>query len=371
MFQDKKRLYGICFSFFVIALLVAFAFGTSGRNYFLALSLSVLAAVSASVLKKRSAYAIEKQQVAFLMALMAALAIMLYYLSGLSLGFYKVLILPSFYTKYVLCYAVAIVAMELLRFLLLAQQDTKAAYLSYFICLVLDVLILSGSNSFSSFGLFMHSVGTAVFPALTSNLLYHNISRKYGAEPNILYKLLLVLYPYIIPYAVQMPEIMLSFAKTLLPVLVLVLLHAMYTPQKFVRSRKNILLQRASSAALLLVMACLIMLISCQFRFGLLVVGSESMSGQIDKGDAIVYEQYEGDFLQQGEVIVFVKDKTTIIHRIVDIQNIDGQIRYYTKGDANESQDSGYVTASQIIGTVHLKLKYIGYPTIWCRSLFS
>lgn len=371
MFQDKKKLHRICFSFFVIALFVSFAIGTSGRNYFLALALSALAAVSAAVLKKRSTYAIEKRQVAFLMALMAALAIMLYYLSGLSLGFYRVLILSSFYTRYVLCYAVAIVAMELLRSLLLAQQDTKAAYLSYFACLILDVFILSGSNSFSSFSLLMHSVGTAVFPALTSNLLYTYISRKYGALPNILYKLLLVLYPYLIPYAVQMPEVMLSFAKTLLPVLVLVLLHTMYTPRKFVRSRKNILLRHASSAALLLVMVCLIMLISCQFRFGLLVVGSESMTGQIDKGDAIIYEQYEGDILQKGEVIIFTKDKNPIIHRIVDVQNIDGQIRYYTKGDANESQDSGYVTASQIIGTVHLKLKYIGYPTIWCRSLFS
>ena len=60
-----------------------------------------------------------------------------------------------------------------------------------------------------------------------------------------------------------------------------------------------------------------------------------------------------------------------IIHRVEKIENVDGVIRYYTKGDANESMDSGYITDAHIVGVINLKIKYIGYPTLWVRSLFK
>ena len=95
------------------------------------------------------------------------------------------------------------------------------------------------------------------------------------------------------------------------------------------------------------------------------------MTGEIDKGDAVIYEQYEGRGISKGQIIVFKKNSTTVIHRVVDIKNINGVTRYYTKGDANESEDSGYIVSGDIIGIVDLKIKYIGYPTIWVRSLFE
>ena len=34
------------------------------------------------------------------------------------------------------------------------------------------------------------------------------------------------------------------------------------------------------------------MLISCKFKFGVLVIGSGSMTGTINKGDIVLYETY-------------------------------------------------------------------------------
>ena len=118
-------------------------------------------------------------------------------------------------------------------------------------------------------------------------------------------------------------------------------------------------------------MISIVMLVSCQFRFGMLVVGSESMSGEINKGDAVIYERYDGQIIREGQVIVFQKSNSLLIHRVVDIKNIDGVTRYYTKGDANEDNDSGYITGSDIVGVTDIKLPYVGYPTIWIRSVFS
>ena len=56
---------------------------------------------------------------------------------------------------------------------------------------------------------------------------------------------------------------------------------------------------------------------------------------------------------------------------MVKIENVGGEFRYYTKGDANATIDSGYRTEADIIGLTDLKIAYIGYPTLWLRELIK
>ena len=76
--------------------------------------------------------------------------------------------------------------------------------------------------------------------------------------------------------------------------------------------------------------------------------------------------------IEEGDVIVFTKDeRTLVVHRVVDIQSVDGKIYYTTKGDANNGSDSGYVVASDIRGIVRFKVSHIGHPTLWLRDILS
>ena len=68
---------------------------------------------------------------------------------------------------------------------------------------------------------------------------------------------------------------------------------------------------------------------------------------------------------------MFVYNDIKTIHRVVEIKNINGEVRYYTKGDANEDYDTGYRLIEDIEGLVRIKIKYIGIPTLWVRSLFD
>ena len=108
---------------------------------------------------------------------------------------------------------------------------------------------------------------------------------------------------------------------------------------------------------LFIIMTFFIMLISCQFSFGILVIGSRSMTGTIDKGDAVVFEKHTDKSISIGQVIVFKNNDVKTIHRVVDIRRVNGVLRYYTKGDANEKMDVGYITDSDIYGTVLFKIK--------------
>ena len=122
---------------------------------------------------------------------------------------------------------------------------------------------------------------------------------------------------------------------------------------------------------LIVISALLVMLISCQFKYGIIVVGSGSMTGTIDKGDAVIFEKYDNQEIQVGQVIIFEYNNIQTIHRVIDIQVVNGEYRYYTQGDANAKRDEEYRKTEDIYALVDLKVKYIGYPTLWVRDLFS
>ena len=157
----------------------------------------------------------------------------------------------------------------------------------------------------------------------------------------------------------------------LLPLVIFLFIHALYEQKRKVAPKRNKVLERIITIISVIVMSAFIMLISCYFRFGLLVVATESMTGYLNKGDAIIYEQYQEQIIKKGQVIVFDSNNRKVIHRVIDITERNGEIRIYTKGDANETADPDYITTDDVIGVEVLKIKYLGYPTVWMRELFD
>ncbi len=371
MNRDKKVLYTVSVMYLFALFLACYAARGAAGKLILAAASVLLSAAAVLFVRKRRIHGIEKRQVTALMAAIAVICITAYYLTGIGFGYYKVLLLPEFVWKYIIPYIIIILSSEAARSVFMAQKNRIVIVLSYVAFVILDFAMLSGNNPFGSFGKFMDAFGMVLIPALSANLLYHYLSAKYGMFPNIVYRTILSVYPYLIPYKPMMPDAMLSFAKIVLPLLIFLLISSMYRRRRFVSSGRHKRAKFVAGALILIMMAACMMLISCQFRFSLIIIGSESMTGEIDKGDAIIYERYDDQVITEGQVIVFVKNDTRIVHRVIDIRNINGEIRYYTKGDANENADAGYITADMIIGVTNLKIKYIGYPTLWVRSLFK
>ena len=155
------------------------------------------------------------------------------------------------------------------------------------------------------------------------------------------------------------------------PYILYLILEVLYTKKDFVISIKNKKRDNIISGILLIIMVLNVMLISCEFRFGLLVIGTGSMAETIDVGDAVIYERYDNQEIKEQQIIIFERDNIMVVHRIVDIKEVNGVKRYYTKGDANKQKDFGYRTQDEILGVVKFKVKYIGYPTIMLRDIFK
>ena len=118
-------------------------------------------------------------------------------------------------------------------------------------------------------------------------------------------------------------------------------------------------------------MLFVVMVVSNQFYIGSYVIATESMTGELNKGDVAISFKYTDQPISEGQVVAFEQNNRVVIHRVVKIEVINGQRRYYTKGDANEDNDMGYITNAEIVGLVNYKIPAVGYPTLWLRSLFT
>ena len=340
-----------------------------------ALIFAASASISNAVVKKSSIHSYNKRQVLLIVAVIALLYLVLYYLTGLAFGF-AVLhgrLTLSLMMKYVIPITVVIISTEVIRSAFLSQRSRVVSVCSYIIAVMSEIFIAGGVRGISTFNSFIDFVGMTLFPAITENVLYHYLSKRYGMLPNIVYRLILTLYIYIIPFIPNAPAILPAFALLVLPLIVCMFIDVLFEKKKKRAKQKRSKIALIVSCIGVVIMAGFVMLVSCEFKYGILVIASPSMADEINRGDAVVYESYEDiGSVEVDDVIIFTQNsQKRIVHRVVEINTVDGQRQYITKGDANENPDSGFVTDSQIIGVVRFKVLYIGYPSLWLREIFN
>jgi len=104
-------------------------------------------------------------------------------------------------------------------------------------------------------------------------------------------------------------------------------------------------------------------------NYKILVVQSGSMEPAIKTGSLVIVKpanKYSiGDIITFGPV---TKTKPPTSHRILDMEVVEGQISYITKGDANEDPDNKRVVEKDVLGKVLFALPYMGYVIDFARK---
>ena len=367
----------------MVILFIALLVSNKINYIMLALILFVYSIVVQLNFKKKKILSTYKKQVNLLMIGFALIYLGIFYLLGWFIYNFNaspvVFGFKSLY-RYIIPLAIIIVSTEVIRFSFLSQDakirifkvNVDLAKIITFINMVLiDLVIYVGVYDITNFDEFLTVIGFILFSSVSCNLYYNYVSTRYGKIGIIFYRLITVLYTYLIPVIPNMHIYFRSFLRMIYPYLLYLILEHTYSKTDFVVSynerKKNII----SITVLLVIMALITMLISCQFKYGILVIGSESMTGAINKGDAVVFESYDNQTIDTNQIIIFDKGTIRLVHRVIDIKNVNGELRYYTKGDVNKEIDTGYVTKKDIIGISKFRIVYIGYPTIWIKELFS
>ena len=372
MTRDRKIIYIIPFILLVV-LSFTFLIPTQGYKWFVSIVLVLVAIASQFLIKKRSILSINKNQVILIASLLGIMFLMIYYLTGLKYGFFRTVYPFSFNSIIlnIIPIAISIVSMERIRYIICAQNKTLPNIIIFISCVLAEFLLLNDFRNIETLKGFMSASAIILLPSITCNFLFHYLVKRYGSLPNISYKLITSLYLYIISFVPGTPDLLYAFAKLVFPLIVYLFIDGLYEKKiKFAIKRRS-KWSYVGTALFIILLTSFVGLVSGQFGYGIIVVGSGSMTGELNKGDAVIYRNYSDQIIEEGQVIVFEKNDKVVIHRVIDIQNINGENRYYTKGDANEDNDLGYIVDSQIIGVTIFKIILIGYPTIWINEIFS
>ena len=377
--SKKDRFFEGVIAFFLCTLLVLASLGLPG---FMGLSLRIMLAgvmaVSAAMvvvfLKPFKILPLEKEALLKYMIILGLLYVGLYYATGAYAGYAENIIKFGWFSigNFIIPIGITIVSSEIIRANFLCFTDKYSKVIAYIIGVLSEVILYIAVYDVTRLDQLLLLIGL-IAAALTSNLLYNFVSNRFGAKPVIAYRMITVLYAYIIPVLPNIYAFAGSFYKMIAPLFVYWVIDRTFIKHEAkALGKSSSLFEKAFGVVACIVMVGFIMLVSCQFSVGALVVGSSSMTGSVDMGDVVImHDVGSGEELHEGDIIVFNRDNERIIHRIVKISTVAGKERYYTKGDVNEKEDEKYVTRNDLVGRVMFKVPAVGWPTLWLKEVFK
>ncbi|MCK5239991.1 MAG: signal peptidase I, partial [Candidatus Thorarchaeota archaeon] len=97
-----------------------------------------------------------------------------------------------------------------------------------------------------------------------------------------------------------------------------------------------------------------------------------SMEPTLYRGDLLILQAKAPEDIHLLDIVVYLDDTwhTTgpIVHRVIEIQEVDGVYYYYTKGDNNAMQDPGERTYDEIVGVVVSTIPWLGNISLFLRT---
>ena len=99
------------------------------------------------------------------------------------------------------------------------------------------------------------------------------------------------------------------------------------------------------------------------------IVLSNSMEPFLQSGDLVVTKRIDANHLKANDIISFkTSDDIIVTHRIIDITTDREEKHFITKGDNNNTNDSGYVLSEQIEGIYQLRIPKLGHFAIFIQT---
>lgn len=302
------------------------------------------------------------------------------YFLGLFTGFIRTSYSLSFINiiKNIFPVILLIVVSELLRYELFTKSkgNIPCFAIGYVVFVLIDVNLSVHMYDVTSYLGLTKMICLVVFPSVTKNILLIYLTQKVGYANAIVYRLLTDLSTYLLPIFPDFGEYINVLLKTVLPVAIMARLNNMFNYYELRKiksskySRRKLIIYTFITIALFVIVT----LTSGLFTYQALTIGSGSMSPKIEKGDIVILKKVKKSELKtinKGDVLVYNHDDKIIVHRVVEILNANGQTSFITKGDNNDTKDSWVIKEDEVIGTVKLKIKYLGMPTVALNELLN
>lgn len=316
------------------------------------------------------------QEIIFDIIIFLLIFFLLYYLFGIVIGFVRT---DNYYNlhgivKIIIPITLTISLKEFLRYNLITKADGNKLLIILSVILFISMDI-TNSMYYSEFinkdEMFLF-IALSLLPSISTNLVCSYLSYKVGYKPNLVFLIVLNLYPYLLPIIPNPNEYLTSLIKFLLPIILGYRLSGFFKLEADEEIERNYNKKLISLLIIpSIVVINLVYFTSGYFRYHAIAIASGSMEKQISKGDVVIIKKIENQYdeLKKGQIIAYKYQGIIVVHRIVKILKDDGKYLVYTKGDANHDPDNYVVEQNTIIGTVKMKIPFVGLPTVWLNEL--
>lgn len=238
--------------------------------------------------------------------------------------------------------------------------------------LMADISITTKIYNYSSFTQLYEFIALIVVQSISKNIFLNYLVKENGIKPNLIYRLVMDLYIYFLPITPKLNVFIEAVVLLVTPYFVYMMLESITKRTKIGPAKRNRKENKVLTVIGTIVFGILVALVSREFTYAMIAIGSESMTGTVNKGDAVIYKAYnkEKDILEAGDILVFRKRDMIIVHRIVKKYMVYDETVYQTKGDANEKVDNWVVNEEDVIGVVKQKVPLIAWPSVKLNEWF-
>ena len=217
-------------------------------------------------------------------------------------------------------------------------------------------------------------INSTFLPSLAENLLATFLALLGGPIPALLYRGILQAFWWFSPVLPDLPWMFKGLIGTALPIVGLVLMNSLYSPQTGPKKGKRAESGSVTGWIITTVAAVGIIWFAVGlFPFQPALVGSGSMEPKMYPGDVVIIAKVPADNVELGDVIQFrVPEEVTIMHRVIEIQETEGGSKVFiTKGDANDEPDSEPVLPDNVVGKAVLTIPKVGWASVVVKQFFT
>lgn len=214
-------------------------------------------------------------------------------------------------------------------------------------------------------------IGISFFPGLAQNILTTCLAYLGGPVPAMIYRGGILAFENLSPVLPGGDWIMAALFGTIAPLLALVVIQQIYK-----EAAKEIKTTRQSEDYLSWIGTCLVSILIMWFCLGVFsysprVILSGSMMPSIKIGDVVIVHKISGSAADIGDIVMFPLGSMKVTHRIVAVEEKEGERFFTTKGDANSDPDGDLLLEKNVQGEVVMVIPKIGCVSLLMRGAYN
>ena len=273
-------------------------------------------------------------------------------------------------------FGTVIISKEYIRYRLINnvyENDKKEiAILVSLIYIIIEIGLNKYINTKITLLFALKDICQNLIPLIAKNVLHSYISMKSDWKPASIYELFTKLYLWLSPILPNAPWIMVAIIETTIPTILFFYIRYANSKNSEIKSRQEIENVNPKNSIPLVVLVILVIWFTIGvFPIKPIAIASGSMEKELYVGDVVIVKKCNANDIVNGDIIQYQMKGYTVIHRVIEKKQKNGEYYFTTKGDNNPSEDKESVKEDQVLGKVIFKVKYLGYPAIWLNIIQS